>query len=326
MIAADVGDLNWLSVTLDTHCQVFTASFPCGPWSSMGSQSGLSSEAGTDPVLSGCRYYSAYFILVCFENVPGFRASEQYPHFVEQLELIGFHVLCTVHDLELLSFATRKRWMAVAINTWFLHDNEAKTVWAHPILRRTLKFDPQQHAVYVVANNKLTELIVTAEEWQTLRRYGRDQEVIRAGMVFPTFTASFRDSLKFDRDFLLRKGLFAWMLDDGINPIRWISAIQAARSLGLSASTVLPESEQLAVNFVGNSISPYQAGLMLHYAAEALVLRCRCPLQVHFQKVVECIDRSAQTFALDISRCPAHVPSGNGGASSCSGGFKKAPH
>ena len=130
-----------------------------------------------------------------------------------------------------------------------------------------------------------------------MRRFKKDREILRKGDVLPTLTASFRDSLSFDPSFLERKGLFAWALGDGVHPVRWISAIEAARSLGFASATMLPSDEKLAIKFVGNCISPYQAALMLHYAAKILIQHFQCPIEVDFLQLVQKIDEGCQSFA-----------------------------
>ena len=298
VVHADVGDFRWLAVTLDTHCQLLTASFPCGPWSRLGNQDGLNCDAGR-ALIDFLRVVSlTQPLAVCFENVPGFRAGQHYQQFQEQLASIGFKlVFSTVHDLQMLSYSERKRWLAVAVNVNFIQDPNVQFSWAQPLLQRAITFDPKIHAIVEFAGDKAAELLVTESESRILRRFKKDREILRKGDVLPTLAASFRDSLSFDPSFLERKGLFAWLLDDGVHPVRWISAIEAARSLGFASATMLPSDEKLAIKFVGNCISPYHAALTLHYAAKILIQYFQCPIEVDFLQLVRKIDEGCQSFA-----------------------------
>ena len=74
-LTCDIGDKTWLQALLFTECDVFTGSFPCTPWSTLGAQEGHEGEPGK-ALLSFLHVNRlTQPPTICMENVPDFRSS-----------------------------------------------------------------------------------------------------------------------------------------------------------------------------------------------------------------------------------------------------------
>ena len=117
-LLADIMESEWLSVTLHNDAETWMVSFPCQSWSSMGHGSGSNSDSGRVllRVVQCGRLLQPLYILM--ENVAGFRQHPEYPCFCKAMEEAGFVLAASVaHDLARISYTTRRRWLAVFVNT-----------------------------------------------------------------------------------------------------------------------------------------------------------------------------------------------------------------
>ena len=305
VLTVDVGDWEWLQVLLDLQCTVFTASFPCGPWSAMGNRSGISA-AGGHALLSLIQVLRLVQpVALILENVPGFRRGSHFAEFEAQLIKSGYRiVLTTMHDLQQVTFASRKRWMAIVVNTLYLHGHAKHSRQIDPIVRRDVKFDPKLNTLPLLSPESKQLLLPTEEEWPVLQQYAfvnagsrgsESQRIYRAGEVLPTFTACYRISLGFDSTFLESKGLYAWLVDDAGSP-RWFSAIEAAHSMGFPNTMRLPVQESLANRLVGNAVSPVQGALLLAFLEHTLASFTGFAFCEKFSDALRMIDLDMERF------------------------------
>ena len=290
----DVADKAWYQTFLQVECDMFTISFPCTPWSSMGAQSGLMSESGRAllEVLESARILQP--AVLAFENVPGFRSSREFPLFIEQLKLAGYQVMyAAVDDLASYTCVARRRWIAVAINTLHLHKPQLGQAWARPLIKVPSSFDPARHSVQFADEVQALLWEPTDHEKAVLRQYPNrdgagipDSRVVSAGSVLPTYTASYRKSVDFSPSFLRSKGLHAWMIRDLRERVRWLSATEAAVLMGVPLDVQLPADVTHAVHLVGNAIAPAHAALALHYAGRMLNEQTGAQINVEFADVL----------------------------------------
>ena len=212
IICADVGDWSGIQIFVSMECHVFTASIPCGPWSTLGRQKALHHSEG-EAILSCLKLIRLLQpVAICFENVAGFRASPHCKAFLRQLHLSGFRlVFSETHDLRELTYTSRRRWLAVAVNTLYIKGPNMPLIGADRF-KRPITFDPKLHVLVNLAGSLLEELQVTHEEMRILQQYQGSAKTIRAGSVLPTVTASYRASLGFSKEMLDNNGLFAWSI------------------------------------------------------------------------------------------------------------------
>ena len=163
--------------------------------------------------------------VVCFEKVAGFRTSPHYKAFLRQLSLAGFRLYSETHDLREPSFASRRRWLAIALNTLYVKDPDMPLVGPDNF-KRPLVFDPKVHALAYLTDTHKHELAVTADEMVIFRHYQDSAKVVEAGSIYPTVTASYRASLGFLKEVLSDKassrGSLTWAMLrlDGAHPSR----------------------------------------------------------------------------------------------------------
>ena len=194
--------------------------------------------------------------MVCFENVPGFRSGKHYQCFLQELAKSGFKIaFSTMHDLQQLSYCSRKRWLAVAVNTLFQERGKPiETQWADPLIKRVQSFDPQKHTIRTLTPEQVQQSVPTKHEAEVLRKYKKDLQVIDSGMIVPTVTASLRESPNFSEELLDQRGLYAFLIRDANSCVRWMSPFEAARALGFSMATTLPQEFKQAQRLVGNAM------------------------------------------------------------------------
>ena len=209
----------------------------------------------------------------------------------------------TSHDLSLLTCMSRKRWIAVAISTLYLKKGMATEQWAHPVLRLSPAFDPQQHTCFEWSIDQLMQLSPTLAEKLAMQKFPPvgggppGTRVCSAGATLPTFTASYRASAGFSEEYLMEKGLFAWLVADCFANKRWLAPLEAAAIMGFPTSIRLPGCDMLATRLVGNSISPFHGALGLHYLQKALNMCLHDEVPLDFQVVCESIKRESAAFA-----------------------------
>ena len=274
----DVADKSWYQTFLELGCDMFTISFPCTPWSAMGSQMGLQSGPGQAllEALNAAKILQP--LILTFENVPGFRASSEYTAFVDQLQLAGFQIMyAAMDDLASYTCSSRRRWIAVAMNSLHLSVPQRIHSWARPPFKCPVVFDPKKHLADFDDPEQLRLWEPSSHELEILQQYPVPDisqcpasRIIPPGSTLPTYTASYRKSLTFASGFLKSKGLHAWLVKDTHQRLRWLSASEAAVNMGFPLDIQLPADLKQAVHLVGNAIAVPHAALGLHYVARTL--------------------------------------------------------
>ena len=278
VFTCDIQDKSWYQAFLRIPCDVVSASFPCTPWSTMGAQHGLQGQPGQALLAFLQMLRILQPMAVVLENVPGFRSGPGFTDFSEQLQLAGYQIMfSTVDELANVAAVSRRRWLAVAVSTLYLTKPESIQSWARPVMHKPLRYQPCFHSTTFDDRKEGCMWDVTHEERQILHQFpvAPDSEipshrVIDAGMLLPTYTASYRASLQFASHFLKSKGLYAWLVRDAAGQQRWFSPLEAALNMGFPLETVLPASQVDAVRLVGNAIAPPQAALALVYLERML--------------------------------------------------------
>ena len=320
----DVADRAWYQTFLQRGCDMFTISFPCTPWSSMGSQTGLQKDPGRAllEVLKAVKILQP--LALCFENVPGFRASSEFSRFVEQLQFAGFQIMyAATDDLASYTCSARRRWIAVALNTLHLHKPQLVQHWARPLFCSPATFDSCKHTADFDDEEQAQLWAPTADELRILRQFPvKDGDhcplsrSVLTGGILPTYTASYRKSLSFDPNFLERKGLHAFLVMDARQRVRWLTPIEAAVDMGFSPDVHLPSEAVLAVHLVGNAIAIPHAALALHYPAKMLNEQLQLQCVTDFGSLLveagcQTVDLSSMCIVTDGDACllcQKHVP------------------
>ena len=221
VLCMDIEDFRWMEGLLYEPMKVFAASFPCQPWSSLAHQAGTKSTQGRVLLFLIQAIRILQPLAVVMENVAGFRGHSEYELFKTTLEDSGFFILfSTIHDLENLSFSSRRRWLAVIVNSAQIQDFTLLQQWAHPILRQTIRFDPTQHTLDADHSLLRDRLRLQPSELQVMREFPSDRDWMFScpvgsiagrtygqGTLLPTIVASYRKSITFDRTYLKAKGL-----------------------------------------------------------------------------------------------------------------------
>ena len=302
-VLADLMEQGWLSVTMHNDMEVWMVSFPCQSWSTMGHGSGTCSDSGRVllRILQAARVVQPLYIL--FENVAGFRQHAEFPQFCKTMEECGFALAASVvHDLARLSYTTRRRWLAVYINTLRVEH------W--PLLGRLMPtlcydeetYDPQFHCAQRLTAMQREVLEITADEFHILsdpnllphwqrghvlpQRDALSLRTCSRGHLFPVISASYRTAASFSADYLQGKGLMAWTLKDDRNQVRWLGKWEAARALAFPSNTILPSDEFAAFHALGNAIFPLRAAFAVHHCSEVMKHQAGRPYLTTFSQVV----------------------------------------
>ena len=203
------------------------------------------------------------------------------------MEECGFALAgSVVHDLAKLSYTTRRRWLAVYINTLRIEEWPCLGRLFPALCYDEATYDPQLHCAQMLTAIQRTALQITPHEFSLLN----DQDVLPSwqrnhalakkdalalrtcsrGSVFPVVNASYRTATAFSREYLGGKGLMSWLLRDNRNQVRWLGKWEAARALAFPSSAVLPSDESVAFHALGNAISPLHAAFAVHHCSEVM--------------------------------------------------------
>ena len=302
-LLADVMADDWLALTLHNDGEAWLVSFPCQSWSLMGHGSGTSSDSGRVllRVVQCARAVQPLYILL--ENVPGFRQHPEFQDFCKTMEEAGFVLAASVvHDLARLSYTTRRRWLAVFVNTLRVEHWPALGRMMPTLCYDEETFDPQLHCVQMLTAVQREALQISEEEFQELDdcqllpKWQRNSPLARKdvlalrtcsrGQLFPVVNASYRKAIQFSRDYLGGKGLMSWIVKDDRNQLRWLSKWEACRALAFSQGTVLPADEAIAFHALGNAISPLHAAFALHHCNEVVKHQSARPYMTTFSQIV----------------------------------------
>ena len=302
-LLADVMEDDWLSVTLHNDGEAWLVSFPCQSWSLMGHGSGTNSDSGRVllRVVQCARAVQPLYILL--ENVPGFRQHPEFQRFCQTMEEAGFALACSVvHELARVSYSTRRRWLAVFVNTLRVEHWTALGRMMPTLCYDEETFDPQLHCAQMLTAAQRESLQISEEEFQELddrqllpqwQRNSplakRDALALRTcsrGQLFPVINASYRKAIEFSREYLGGKGLMSWIIKDDRNQLRCLCKWEACRALAFPHGTVLPADEATAFHALGNSISPLRAAFALHHCSEVIKQQSARPYMMTFSQIV----------------------------------------
>ena len=302
----EIENLLWTNLLNLVDVNVFTISSPCQSWSNIGSRSGTASPNGRTLMhaVQLCRLLQPSVVL--FEQVAGFRQHDEFDQFMQAMQEAGFRVATSgVHDLELISYTTRRRWLAVFVNTLHVHRWDILGKWLHPVVRACPTYQPEEHCIALWTKEQRRVVSIKEDEFQVLNdpdllpRWQRGApgaqtgalpfRVQGAGMTLPTIVASYRKSVDIPKDQLLPAGLMSWVIRDAYGDIRWMGKFEAAVALGFPATMALPQDERVAFQAVGNAISPMQALLAMTAAHNACLAQQADPGEDLFQPAVSAL-------------------------------------
>jgi site-specific DNA-cytosine methylase len=286
-IHADLTGLKWADVFRLHDAQIWTVSAPWQSWSSMGHQRGSMSKDGQ--VLVSIMKHAKLLqpALIVFEQVAGFRRSEEFEEWRASVQDAGFEIAyAAIIDVSFASRTTRRRYLAVLVNR--LHISQWDKLGKYMRVDQSGEhlFDAQKHCCRMWSQSQWEELVVGEEEMQRMEdpRYfpdwvkksaegkftGMGSRVVSSGGRLPTMTASYRAAIHFDKSYLEQKGLMTWVVRDYNNRIRWFSKWEAALAMGMPHDLVLLNTEEMGWKAVGNAISPYRAVVVLNFAAKTI--------------------------------------------------------
>ena len=277
VINHDICDLRWLNSFNYKEVDAMMISAPCQSWSSMGSQTGTSSPNGQ--VLVGsvqiARLLQVPLILV--EQVSGFRRHEEFDDFIRTMSESGYRqVTAGVIDLASYSYTSRRRWLAVFMNSLNVKRWDTLGKFMTSGVRESdILFDPREHCLAFLSDQHLREVALSSEEYMKLDdpdflppwKRG-DPECKQGAMltrthsgstVLPTIQAAYRKAVQFSTELLKSRGLMSWTIRDSHGQVRWLQKFEAARAMGFGTHVTLPASESDAYEAVGNAISPMHA-------------------------------------------------------------------
>ncbi|OLP83275.1 hypothetical protein AK812_SmicGene35985 [Symbiodinium microadriaticum] len=205
----------WTNLLNLVDVNVCTISPPCQSWSNIGSRSGTASSNGRTLMhtVQICRLLQPSLIL--FEQVAGFRQHDEFDQFIQAMQEAGFRVATSgVHDLQLLSYTSRRRWLAVFVNTLHVHRWDILGKWLHPVVRACPSYQPEEHWLALWTEEQRSIVSIKEEEFQALN----------------------------DPDLLPRwqrgaPGLMSWVIRDGYGDIRWMGKCE---DLFQPAASALP--------------------------------------------------------------------------------------
>ena len=304
VICSDIADLRWLHSLNHKEINVFTVSAPCQSWSSMGSGSGTNSPNGQALIAAVQTIRLVQPLLVLVEQVSGFRTHGEFDDFVKTMSEAGFRLAVSgMHELSLVTYTSRKRWLAVFINTLHVSSWEYLGKFMSPIIKEECVFKAADHCLPFMQQKHLDEVAISADEagilgdpvllpkWkrQTLGpgMSAMKARVISDGVALPTINASYRRSTRFSRDLLQSKGLMAWIIQDSRGELRWLQKFEALKAMGFRLSMALPATEEEAFEAIGNSISPFHSALAMTCASSFLAVQRGSHLSSKFREAVK---------------------------------------
>ena len=306
IVCKSVQDMEWLHVLNYREANVVSVSAPCQSWSTLGIQEGLSSQNGKALLIAVKTLRLTQPALVLFEQVAGFRQHHEFEAFVQAMNEAGFRIaVAGVHDLALLSHCTRRRWLAVFINSVHVTKWDLLEKWLHPIVRGSVPFNPKEHCIAVFTDEQRHAVEISREDYDILNdvsllpRWNRNSPMAKhhpfsvriygEGDTLPTVTASYRTATSFARSYLTGNGLMSWVIRDAQGMTRWMSKHEACRALGFGPYTSLPSDEAAAFKGIGNSISPLHASLVISYASDVAALQTGAQPSLRFNGYLESI-------------------------------------
>ena len=288
ILCHDLRDFDWLEVFNVTDVNVFSLSTPCQSWSSLSSGSGSDSANGQVLVAATQAVRLLQPALVLVEQVYGFRQHTEYDDFIQAMQQSGYRLAqAGVHNLEVLTHTSRKRWLGIFVNTAHVQHWDQLGRFLNPIVREVHVFRPDIHCLPFMTEEQFDQVRIghadalLLDDPKYLPPWKRDSvsskcsalpsRVVRSGGVFPTITAAYRKAPSFSKDLLESKGLMSWLVMDNHGKTRWCSKFEAAFALGFCQGTAIPKGESEGFLAVGNSISPYHAGLVMSHAVDVMV-------------------------------------------------------
>ena len=303
ILCHDLCDFDWLEVFNYKDINCFSLSTPCQSWSSLGSGSGSDSANGQVLVAAVQAVRLTQPVMVLMEQVFGFRRHSEYDDFLQAMQQSGYRLAqAGVHDLEVLSHTTRKRWLGIFINTAHISRWDQLGKFLSALVKEPHAFKPEAHCFAFLTPEQLNAVrIQHAEElllddpkllppWKRQAPQNKcsamASRVIGAGGTFPTITASHRKVPGFQRQLLEEKGLMSWLIRDSHQNVRWCSKFEAAHALGFKQGTVLPVDEAEGFLAVGNSISPFHAALTMVHATDVVVTQTGQGERLVFEEVL----------------------------------------
>ena len=309
LLCCGVEDFRWLNAFNHKEVECLSVSSPCQSWSLMGSGSGTASPNGEALVTTVqiCRLVQP--VLILFEQVQGFRQHSEFELFQKTMLEAGFKIAASgVHNLELLSPTTRRRWLAVFINTAHVRRWDILGCFLRPLVRETHNFDPARHCLPMLSDGQLSALHISVDEMKILddpdllprwlKRPFQAASAIhmriqRGGAPLPTINAAYRKAVCFHKEALGGKGLMSWVIQDAHGDVRWFSKFEALMVMGFPADFILPKDEPHAFQAIGNAISPLQAALVMTFATDVLSVQQGGSQRTNFGETLAAI-RSGQ--------------------------------
>ena len=309
LLCCGVEDFRWLNAFNHKEVECLSVSSPCQSWSLMGSGSGTASPNGEALVTTVqiCRLVQP--VLILFEQVQGFRQHSEFELFQKTMLEAGFKIAASgVHNLELLSPTTRRRWLAVFINTAHVRRWDILGCFLRPLVRETHNFDPARHCLPMLSDGQLSALQISVDEMKILddpdllprwlKRPFQAASAIhmriqRGGAPLPTINAAYRKAVCFHKEALGGKGLMSWVIQDAHGDVRWFSKFEALMVMGFPADFILPKDEPHAFQAIGNAISPLQAALVMTFATDVLSVQQGGSQRTNFGETLAAI-RSGQ--------------------------------
>ena len=285
VLCHDLTDFKWLQVFNHKDVSVFSLSTPCQSWSGMGSASGTASANGQvmTAAVQCVRLVQPPIIMV--EQVQGFRQHPEYESYAQAMVEAGYKLMVSgVHDLALLSHSSRKRWLAVWMNSATIQRWDLVGRFMSPIVRESPKFHAEAHCLHFFSEEYAKDLQIQPEEMQlcedasVLPPWKRNNlspnetalsvRVVQEGWPTPTVTASYRKATSFSRTLLQEKGLMSWFVRDPSGKVRWFDKFEAAYAMGYRSGHVLPATQGLGFHAVCNSIATFHAALTMSHAQD----------------------------------------------------------
>ena len=282
VVQAKVQDSSWMKYIHNGQNAIWTASFPCQPFSRGGKMTGLDTQDGRALlyVLKRARIFQP--LAICLENVDGF---DRHPHrrfIMNFIQWAGYRkVWSQVQNLNVVSPTSRARWLGVfvrkdidALQSFGANIDvqyHGKVGWNHP----THQFQiPDELQDSLIINMDIFHFYNYSSFMPISMKKKGEGKGIKSRIPeeqkdLATLVASYSTQHCLPPSHLSVRGIFAEVVPTKdqhfafIDPCKWYSLMGAIQSF------VFPNDMGIAFHHLGNCISVPQAVLALSVACES---------------------------------------------------------
>ena len=282
VLQTKVQDSSWMKYIRNGQNAVWTASFPCQPFSKGGKMTGLDTQDGRALlyVLKRARIFQP--LAICLENVDGFHRHPHNSLIMKIIQWAGYKkVWSQVQNLNVVSPTSRARWLGVfvrqdidALQSFGAKIDikfQGKVGWNHPIHQFQI---PEELHDSLIINMDIFHFYNYCSFMPISMKKKGQAEGIKARIPeehndLATLVASYSSQHHLPPSHLCLRGIFAEVVPTKnqqfafIDPCKWYSLMGAIQSF------VFPSDMNIAFHHLGNCIAVPQAVLATLVAIES---------------------------------------------------------